>query len=616
MIVKHIPIRTLSKSSFSGLVNYITNAMDRNERVGEIRITNCESDHPTWAAMEVESVQLQNTRSMVDKTYHLLVSFRQSEQPSPDVLRNIEDKLCLSLGYQDHQRVSAVHHDTDHVHMHIAINKVHPLKLTTLQPYNDYKIFAAQCIKLEKEHKLAIDNHIPHRTAGEAKAHDMEMAAGVESLIGWVKRECLPELQAVSSWEELHRALAHNGLNIEQRGNGLVIKDKQGIAIKASSLERSFSSSALEKRLGIFQPAIKQELKITKSYEIKPMASKIDTKQLWAHYQHDKVQHKQRQQVLSARATERKERRLEIAKKSADTKRIALTLAKGELAKKVLHHGISQSYLKDVKAIQMDYRADQQKIYDKGRPLVWYDWLKAKAWEGNTQALDVLRHRYDHGLVRGNSITHEGIDRVNYLAGAKIELVTKRGTVHYQVAQTVLRDNGKELRLANHISNQVVEAALKLGMQRFGNALAINGTDEFRKQVLDVTVAKKLNITFTDPMLEAQKKLQLTPKITPSLSKEDAAGRYIDERNQKRDRGIEDIMPHRRFTEGDAGKHSFAGLREIEGHTLMLLKTPTETLVLPIEDKTIARTQRMEIGKMIDVDSLGIVRGLGLGRKM
>ncbi len=38
------------------------------------------------------------------------------------------------MGYADHQRVSAVHYDTDNVHIHIAINKIHPQIPTTFIP--------------------------------------------------------------------------------------------------------------------------------------------------------------------------------------------------------------------------------------------------------------------------------------------------------------------------------------------------------------------------------------------------------------------------------------------------------------------------------------------------
>ena len=608
MIVKRIPIRKMNKSSFSGLVNYITQTQDKNERVGGVRITNCISEQPAWAAIEAEMVQKQNMRSLVDKTYHLLVSFPAGEQPSPEVLRTVEDRLCESLGYQEHQRVSAVHHDTDHLHIHIAINKVHPVKLTVRQPYRDYKLLADAALKLEQEHHLTVVNHVSHLTQGQAKAQDMEKSAGIESLIGWIRRGCLPELLAASSWDELHTALAHHSLTLSERGNGLVVTAKNGITIKASSLNRNFSKPALEKKLGAFQPPISQDLKITNSYEIKPMPSHINTQQLWALYQHERQQHTHRHAVLQERARQRKDRRIEGAKKMAQAKRLAITPTKGRLAKVVLHRAISQSLVSEIRAIQQDYQQDRQNIYAKGRQAVWYDWLKEKALDGNTQALEVLRHRYDRALVNSNAIGGESISRIHHHAGIKIETVTKRGTLHYQIGQTVLRDDGNVLRLSQHVSEEVVTAALNIAVQRFGRQLDITGTDNFRRQA--IPAGAKLNITFADPNMEQQRMALVLTNTGRTLSPEEAALCYIAERNDKRHQGIQ-ILPHRHYTESDDGEHHFAGLRQIKGQQLMLLQTPTEMLVLPIDGDMVQRCQRLSIGNIINVNDRGMVRSRG-----
>jgi len=606
MIVKHIPIRTLNKSSFSGLVNYITQAQDKNERVGDVHITNCISEEPVWAAIEAEMIQRQNTRSLVDKTYHLLISFRAGEQPSVDVLRNIEDKLCAALGYQEHQRVSAVHHDTDHLHIHIAINKVHPTRFTTRQPYRDFKLLADAALKLEHEYGLDKDNHVARLTQGETKAQDMEKSAGIESLIGWIKRGCLPELLAAPSWNELHTVLAKNSLTLSERGNGLVITAKNGIAAKASSLNRNFSKPELEKRLGAFQPAKIHDHTLVASYEAKPMASRIDTQQLWRLYQQERLQQSQRHTVLQERAKHRKDRRIDGAKKMAQAKRAVIMPTKGRLAKAVLYHTVSDSLLKELRTIQQDYQEDRRNIYAKNKQAVWYDWLKAKAWEGNNEALEVLRHRYDRTPVRVNAIGGEAIDRVNYRASAKIETVTKRGTLHYQMAKTVLRDDGRLFRLRETVSQDVVESALTMAVQRFGRTLAITGTEAFCQQA--VAAGAKLNIVFTDPVME-QQRLALVVNIT-NLSAEDAAMRYIAERSEKREKGI-NILPHRRYAESDAGKLPFAGLPQINGQSLMLLQTPSEILVLPIDGDMVHRCQRLSIGSMIDVTAQGILRSRG-----
>jgi hypothetical protein len=503
MIVKHIPIRTMNRSSFSGLVQYITNAQDKNERVGDVCITNCISEQPAWAAIEAEMAQRQNTRSLVDKTYHMLVSFRAGEQPSADTLKSIEVHLCAALGYQEHQRVSAVHHDTDHLHIHIAINKVHPAKLTVHKPFRDYKILADAALKLEQEYGLDHDNHIAQLTQGAAKAQDMEHTSGIESLIGWIKRGCLPELLSASSWEELHEVLIKNSLTLSERSNGLVITAKNGIAAKASSLHRQLSKPALEKRLGAFQPVLSQKVKATNSYEIKPMASPVNTQQLWATYQQERRQQTQQQRVLQERAQHRKERRIEAAKKAAQLKRAVIQPTRGRLAKAVLHHTITDGLLKEIRTIQRDYQEDRRIAYAKGKHTVWFDWLKAKGMEGNVEALEVLRQRYERAAAKGNVISGDDIGRFNDPIEAKIETVTKRGTVHYQIAQNVLRDDGKVLRLSENVCEGVITAALNMATQRFGKELAITGTDTFRRQA--IAAGAKLTITFTDPNMEQQR---------------------------------------------------------------------------------------------------------------
>jgi len=50
-----------------------------------------------------------------------------------------------ALGFGEHQRVSAVHQNTDHWHLHVAINKVHPTTLRNVTPIRDhYRLQAVQ----------------------------------------------------------------------------------------------------------------------------------------------------------------------------------------------------------------------------------------------------------------------------------------------------------------------------------------------------------------------------------------------------------------------------------------------------------------------------------------
>ncbi|MBF4377214.1 relaxase/mobilization nuclease domain-containing protein, partial [Vibrio anguillarum] len=91
-------------------------------------LTNCHADSVRDAISEVLATQQSNTRAKNDKTYHLIISFRSGEQLEQGVLSEIEKRVCDSLGFSDHQRISAVHNDTDNLHMHVAINKIHPTR--------------------------------------------------------------------------------------------------------------------------------------------------------------------------------------------------------------------------------------------------------------------------------------------------------------------------------------------------------------------------------------------------------------------------------------------------------------------------------------------------------
>ena len=99
MISKKVPMRTPRKSSFGNLTKYLIDEQGKLERLGDILISNCHSTDPVWAALEVEATQEMNTRALSDKTYHLIVSFREGENPSADVLKDVEQQMANALGF-------------------------------------------------------------------------------------------------------------------------------------------------------------------------------------------------------------------------------------------------------------------------------------------------------------------------------------------------------------------------------------------------------------------------------------------------------------------------------------------------------------------------------------
>ena len=160
---------------------YLLDPQGKKTRVGEVAITNSVSTDTIWAVREIAATQRLNARAKSDRTYHLLISLRAGENPDTQTFRVIEERFCKELGYAEHQRVSVVHHDTDNVHIHVAI-KDSSEDVTLHDPVRDYKNRSKLCAILEHELGLAQDNH----QRGQTRGNDVTPKSGQESFQAWL----------------------------------------------------------------------------------------------------------------------------------------------------------------------------------------------------------------------------------------------------------------------------------------------------------------------------------------------------------------------------------------------------------------------------------------------
>ncbi len=729
MIAKHVPMKSVRKSDFAGLVKYLIDEQQKRERVTGVSVTNCHSDRTDAAILEVLNTQAQNKRAESDKTYHLIVSFRVGEQPDAATMQAIERRICEGLGYGEHQRVSTVHHDTDNLHLHIAINKIHPTRYTIHDPYRDHKTLGELCEKLEGEYGLERDNHQAQKRGAENRADDMERHAGIESLLGWIQRECLEQIQGARSWAEMHQVLRDNGLEIREQGNGLVIADAAGAMVKASSVARELSRGKLEARFGSFEPSperlAKQAEKPTRQYEPRPLRTRADTVELYARYRAEQQGHGAKRTVEWAQARDRKSRLIEAAKRSGRLKRAAIKLMGGPCSsKKALYALTSRTFKDEIDKINQQYRKERQAIHDKYRRQAWADWLRRKATEGDSEALAALRAREAAIGLQGNTIAGNGGQQSGQGVEAQQDGVTKKGTIIYRVGASAIRDDGDKLQVSRGATQDGLEAALRMAMARYGNRITVNGSAEFKEGIAHAAATANLSITFDDAALEQRRQTLLnattakenrhdasartdrgrtdrsrTSRSGPSTINPTGAGRrvgsaaatgitrkpdvgrvgrqpppeaqnrlrslsqlglvciasgsevllpghvpdhlehpgaqpddglrrslarpgvaavvgrtgsapvpsalaavdkYIAEREEKR-LTIFDIPNHRRYNESDSGVAIYAGSRQIDGHSLALLKRGEEVMVLPIDEATARRMQRLALGDPVTV---------------
>lgn len=504
MIAKHVPMRSLGKSDFAGLANYISDAQSKDHRLGQVLLTNCSAATLPAAIEEVLATQHINTRARSDKTYHLIVSFRAGEQPSADALKAIEERICAGLGYGEHQRVSAVHNDTDNLHVHIAINKIHLTRHTIHEPYYPHRTLAELCEVLERDYNLDRDNHIPNQRGAAARAADMERHAGVESLVGWIKRECLEEIRGATSWAELHQVMRDNGLELRARGNGLVIEAGDGTSAKASTLARDLSKSALEARLGGFEAAPeRREAQVKRSYLKRPVRLRIDTTELYARYKDEQKSWTVARAEALAQAKRQKDRAIENAKMQAAAKRAAIKLTDGRLTKKLLYAQVRASLGADLAAIRKHYDQERAKHYQRFQRRPWADWLKHQVTQGNTEALTALRARDAAQGLKGNTIEGHGQPRRG--DAPAIDNITKKGTIIYRAGRSAVRDDGDHLQVSREADRDGVQVALRLAMEKYGERITVTGSPEFKAAVIRVAADAQFPITFTDPSLERRR---------------------------------------------------------------------------------------------------------------
>lgn len=514
MILKHVPMRSLGKSDFAGLASYITDAQSKEHRLGEVRLTNCHAGMVGDAITEVLATQHGNTRATGDKTYHLLVSFPPGENPRAEELQQIEDRVCAALGYDGHQRISAVHNDTDHLHIHVAINKIHPVRHTMHEPFLAYRTMAEVAVKLENEFGLQRVNHADKRSLSVGRAGDMEHHAGVESLLGWIRRECLDEIKGAQTWPELHQVLRDNGLQLRVRANGFVVEASDGTMVKASTVARDLSRPNLEARLGPFEPSAElQTPAIAKrQYRKDPIRLRVNTVELYAKYQAEQMSLTTARTQSLEHARHRKDRLIEEAKRSNRLRRATINLVgDGRISKKLLYAQASKALRSEIQAINQQYQQERAVLYTEHSRRTWADWLRKEAQHGNTEALAALRAREKTGL-KGNTIQGEGLALPGHAQA--VDSITKKGTIIFRAGMSAVRDDGDRLQVSREATREGLQAALRLAQQRYGNRITVNGTVQFKAQIIRAAVDSQLHITFADPALESRRQALLHKEST------------------------------------------------------------------------------------------------------
>ncbi|MBD3816324.1 MAG: relaxase/mobilization nuclease domain-containing protein, partial [Halothiobacillus sp.] len=280
MIVKKVPSsKTKHKtSSIRDLTDYIREPHNQNpaEKVLYANGRGFFSDGHVAQREEMVALAAESVRSK-NPVNHYIMSWREGEQPSPEQVEEAVSIFMDELGVKDHQAIYGLHRDTDNIHLHIAINRVHPETLKAVKINNGFDIEAAHkaIARIENTQGWQREQNgryqvLENGDLGRApydpkkprqpnqKKRDMENRTGEKSAERIAIEDGAAIIKQAQSWEQLHRELAAKGMRYEKTGSGATVFVGD-VGVKASDVDRNASLAKMQKRLGEYQPALQRQ---------------------------------------------------------------------------------------------------------------------------------------------------------------------------------------------------------------------------------------------------------------------------------------------------------------------------------------------------------------------
>ena len=268
---KRTNLTRTKRSMIGGMDDYVLSEKDEDGKDKCVWSTAMNFIAATRKGQRAEMISLaeKSVRSRMPVS-HWLLSWSENEIPTEQQLTEAVQMFLKGMGLEEHQTLVAVHANTQNVHAHILVNRVHPDTLKVIQPHNGFDIEAAHRIvaAIEKvqgwkpqknaryrvdENNMIVRNEPRKRQPPTSKAQDFENYTGAKSAQRIAQKRAHDIMENANSWKELHNGLKDAGLRFDKKGSGAIVLVGD-IAVKASSIDRQFSMGKLCKRLGEYQP--------------------------------------------------------------------------------------------------------------------------------------------------------------------------------------------------------------------------------------------------------------------------------------------------------------------------------------------------------------------------
>ena len=244
-------------TGFGGLARYLALGKQgvNPERVEWAEARNVPTTDPElYPAMMRATARL--SRRVQDPVFHFSISWPVDERLERDQMTAIADRTLDDLGLADHQSVIVCHNDTEHPHLHVIANRVHPETGKAWAKWR-YKTRLERSLKSqEREHGLQevpgrlSKTRTPRRTEGA----DINTLAHLDKdEIKTLRQRMRPHLDGAASWRDLVDRAAEIGLSLWTKGQGIILSNGSSYAKLSELAGKKHRLAQLEQRFGAWK---------------------------------------------------------------------------------------------------------------------------------------------------------------------------------------------------------------------------------------------------------------------------------------------------------------------------------------------------------------------------
>lgn len=488
----------------------------------------------------MRAVACQNPR-VVDPVYHVILSWPAGERPTDDQAFACGEHAMASVGMAGHQYVFAIHRDTNNVHTHLAINRVHPVSFKAVYPSRDfYKLDRAMReleLRFGWQHDKGpfavhdrggikvVDWAAPNRSSKghmPSGARDMERHGDNESLFSYVRGRPRTLIAAALqdpalNWQTLHAIFGKFGLSLREKGRGLAVFEEKGAmsttagapasaCVKASDMHEELSKARLVRRLGAFESAISFE-DAEERYDrfrapVRDETRRAAGRQARADARRSLRMRFELERAANARSLPDPEEirsRFRAVRAAAIRRRSEVrTHIKDRIQRKIQYSVIAFETARAIERLRVEVRVQREAVRaENRRSRNFREWVEGRAAEGDAAALAQLRG-WAYAAHRRETQTAKAAERPGLRCPADGEphllpqlpgltfKALRNGTARYSLdqdgGQLLYRDGFLEVESRQQDRRTLVAAAL-LATAAFGDGFTAEGDVPFQSAI-------------------------------------------------------------------------------------------------------------------------------------